>query len=105
MAESLKKEHLLLIVENKKLASEIHRKASFAAQHTGDSMASGITAAIASIIEELDGWAAWLDHNDFLTLKIATKMVELNKKLSSQLNDIAHSHTVREFFETKTKSN
>jgi len=106
MIESLKKKHLLLIVENKHLASEIHRTALSEAQLNKYSRVAGIAVAMTSIIEDLDEWTTWLNHNDFLPLKTADKMVELNKNLSSHLNDILHGHFVaNDFFETKAKNN
>jgi hypothetical protein len=107
MIESLNKKHLLLIVENKNLASEIHRTALSETQFNKYSKAAGIAVAMTSIIEDLDEWTTWLNHNDFLPLKTADKMVELNKNLSSHLNDIfLHGHFVaNDFFETKAKNN
>ena len=71
------------------------------------SKVAGIAVAMTSIIEDLDEWTTWLNHNDFLPLKTADKMVELNKNLSSHLNDIfLHGHFVaNDFFETKAKNN
>lgn len=84
----MRKEHLRLVSENRRMAAEIQRLASTAAQVMGDAEAARVNEAMNSAIGELDKLATWLDRNDYLTPEMASYMLELYKNLASQVAEI-----------------
>ena len=86
----MRKEHLRLVSENRRMAAEIQRLASLSGKVMGDPEAAEMSKVMDGLISELDDLAIYLDRNDHLTPDVAEGMLEIYKNLSSQISDIQH---------------
>ena len=84
----MRKEHLRLVSENRRMAAEIQRLALLSGKVMGDPEATETSMALEGLISELDDLAIYLDHNDHLKPDIAEGMLKVYKNLSSQVSGI-----------------
>ena len=84
----MRKEHLRLVSDSRRMAAEIQRLASLSGEVMGDPEATKTSKAMEELISELDDMAIYLDHNDHLKPDVAESMLEIYKNLSSQISGI-----------------
>lgn len=80
-----RREHLRLVSENRRMAAELERTYSSAANVAGEGKAFAAAKEMADLIDALDELAAYLDRNDCLSNDEASDMLQLYNHLSSQV--------------------